>query len=67
MSKVDRYLTEHIPYEAGLNNPVLGVGPNNYGLDYDKYHNINKIFKNHSDWSSEYFKRNNLRTIPKNV
>ncbi|MEG3656115.1 O-antigen ligase family protein [Arenibacter palladensis] len=67
MSKVDRYLTGHIAYKAGLNNPVLGVGPYNYGLHYDQYNNINKIVKNHSDWSREYFKRNNLRAIPNNV
>ncbi|WP_086476182.1 O-antigen ligase family protein [Arenibacter amylolyticus] len=67
MSKVDRYLTGDIAFHAGLNNPIWGVGPYNYGLHYDQYNNIYSTVKNHSDWSRQYFKRTNLRAIPNNV
>lgn len=67
LSKVDRYLTSNIAYELGLNNPVLGVGPNNYGLHYDRYNTIGNIVNNHTEWSIKYFKRENRKAIPNNV
>ena len=67
LSKVDRYLTSHIAYEMGKDNPIIGVGPFNYGLHYDKYNNILTLVDNHSEWSIEYFKRKYKRAIPNNV
>jgi O-antigen ligase len=67
LSKVDRYLTGKIAFEAGYDNPVFGVGPFNYGLHYDHYNNINDIVENQTDWSRNYFKRKNKRAITNNV
>jgi len=66
-SKVDRYLTGTIAFNAGMDNPIVGVGPYNYGLHYDQYNNINEIVDKQSEFSSEYFKRKRKRAIPNNV
>lgn len=67
LSKVDRYLTGRIAFKEGVNNPFVGVGPNNYPLHYDKYNNIKDIVKNNTEWSLNYFKRENRKAIPNNV
>ena len=67
LSKIDRYITADIAYHVGLNNPVLGVGPFNYGLHYDHYNRSDEIINNHSEWSRNFFNRPNLRAIPNNV
>ncbi|WP_147406401.1 O-antigen ligase family protein [Maribacter vaceletii] len=67
LSKVDRYLTGNIAYEAGIDNPFFGVGPYNYGLHYDEYNTILNIVDNHSKWSINFFNRDNIRAIPNNV
>lgn len=66
-SKVDRYLTGNIAFEAGIDNPILGVGPFNYGLHYDHYNNIDEIIDNQSDFSRKFFNREWKRAIPNNV
>lgn len=66
-SKVDRYLTGKIALEAGIDNPILGVGPFNYGLHYDHYNNIDEIIDNQSEFSINFFNRKGKRAIPNNV
>lgn len=66
-SKVDRYLTGSIAFKAGMDNPVVGVGPYNYGLHYDYYNNIDDIVDKQSEFSREFFKRKRKRAIPNNV
>ena len=67
LSKVDRVLTARIAYKIGVNNPILGVGPYNYGLHYDKYNDFTKYIINNNEWSLNYFKRINKRAIPNNI
>ncbi len=67
LSKVDRYLTGNIAFKEGLDNPFLGVGPNNYSSHYDHYNSIKTIVNNHTEWSINYFARENRRAIPNNV
>jgi O-antigen ligase len=68
-SKVDRLLTSRIAYNIGVNNPILGVGPYNYGLHYDQYNDINQKVDNlkKSEFATNYFNRINVRAIPNNV
>ena len=66
-SKVDRYLTGNIAFKAGIDNPLFGVGPYNYGLHYDYYNNIDDIVEKQSEFSREFFKRRGKRAIPNNV
>jgi len=67
LSKVDRYLSSRIAFKQGIDNPILGVGPFNYSLHYQNYNDVEKIVKNHSEWSLNYFNRKNTRKIPNNV
>ena len=67
VSKVDRVLTARIAYKQGVNNPIFGVGPYNYGLHYDRYNDFNTYIINNNSWSLEYFKRYKKRAIPNNV
>lgn len=66
-SKVDRVLTGRIAFKQGINNPLLGVGPYNYGLHYDEYNDFKTYFLNNSKWSNFYFQRKNKRAIPNNI
>lgn len=66
-SKVDRALTARIAYFQGINNPVFGVGPYNYGFHYDQYNDSKEFILDHSVWSLKFFRRDNLRAIPNNV
>lgn len=67
LSKVDRYLTGEIAYKQGINNPYVGVGPNNFSLHYDYYNDFENIISNNTEWSLEYFKRYGKKAIPNNV
>jgi len=66
-SKVDRFLTASIAFKAGINNPIVGVGPYNYGLHYDEYNNIDEIVDKQSEFTRQFFKRMKKRAIPNNV
>ncbi|MEP3372655.1 MAG: O-antigen ligase family protein [Maribacter dokdonensis] len=66
-SKIDRYLTASIAFRAGIHNPILGVGPYNYGLHYDEYNNIDEIVDKQSEFTRQFFKRLGKRAIPNNV
>lgn len=66
-SKVDRVLSSRIAFKQGLNNPVFGVGPYNYGLHYDRYNDFETYIKNNNEWSLQFFKRHDKRAIPNNV
>ena len=66
-SKVDRVLSARIGYKQGINNPIFGVGPYNYGLHYDKYNDADKYIINIDEWLSEFFRRKNKRAIANNV
>ncbi|WP_435624052.1 O-antigen ligase family protein [Flagellimonas sp.] len=66
-SKVDRYLTANIAFKAGIDNPIFGVGPYNYGLHYDHYNNIDEIVENQSEYSITFFERQGKRAIPNNI
>lgn len=68
-SKVDRLLTSRIAFNLGVDNPILGVGPYNFGLHYDQYNDIANKVENleKSQFAITYFKRENIRAIPNNI
>lgn len=66
-SKVDRALTARIGYYQGIHNPILGVGPYNYGLHYDEYNDFKTHIVNNNAWSLRFFSRDNKRAIPNNI
>ncbi|WJJ97094.1 O-antigen ligase family protein [Algibacter luteus] len=66
-SKVDRYLTGRIAFKQGIDNPIIGVGPYNYALHYDRYNDYKKIVKNPSKWFDNFIARRNRRGITNNV
>lgn len=45
-SKVDRYLSARTAFLQGVNNPILGVGPNNYALHKSRYCDIGAVLDN---------------------
>lgn len=67
MSKIDRMLTARIGFYEGINNPILGVGPYNYGYHYDQYNDIEQKIVNLSKGHNDFFKRINRRAIANNV
>lgn len=67
ISKVDRTLTARIAFNLGLNNPIFGVGPYNYGLHYDQYNDYETKIANINNDIVDFFERTNKRAIPNNV
>ncbi|KAB1157056.1 O-antigen ligase family protein [Flavobacterium luteum] len=66
-SKVERTITAQAAFYSGLDNPIIGVGPANYGLHYDKYNEYKRIVKVRSPYFNHAMKRVNDRAIANNV
>ncbi len=62
-SKVDRLNSIKVAFRTAVNNPVLGVGPSNFGRHYDQYY----IKGNLTDADYQSLLRKNEKVIPNNV